>query len=110
MANLNDLAELNKIELTIDELEPIEIVIDSPKNNNDSKPDSDSKPSTEVKPSTEAKQTQIVPSIPNTPKPFENKNGWNPNNQAHFQICLHRLKYYHCIIIFFFCIVTNHFR
>lgn len=31
-----------------------------------------------------------------------NKNGWTPRNQSHFQICLHRLKYYRVINNFFF--------
>ncbi len=31
-----------------------------------------------------------------------NKNGWTLRNQSHFQICLHRLKYYRVINNFFF--------
>ena len=89
MANIIDLADLNEIQLKIDELEPSDINIE-PTLKPIIEPTTSFKPT--FKPTTMSIQTQTN----------SDKNGWNVQNQSYFQICLHRLKYYRVINNFYF--------
>jgi hypothetical protein len=101
MTGLEDLIDLNEMHMEINELEPSEIKLDN-------KPKNVDLPTTPLQntplQNTPSQNITLQNQMVSTNKDITliSKNGWNLKNQSHFQICLHRLKYYRVINNFYF--------